>query len=70
MPLLIIIKDLRFLRNLREMVSLAEKLSKEIPFVRVDFYDIDQHIYFGRNDILPSWWNGYVYIRRLGHKDR
>lgn len=30
-----------------EMVGLAEKLSVNIPHVRVDFYDINGHIYFG-----------------------
>ena len=29
------------------MVKLAEQLSKDIPFVRVDFYEIDGHLYFG-----------------------
>ena len=30
-----------------EMIKLAEKLSKGIPHVRADFYDINGHIYFG-----------------------
>ena len=30
-----------------EMVSIAEKLSKGIPFVRVDFYYINQQVYLG-----------------------
>ena len=33
--------------NYDEMVELAEKLSKDIPFVRVDFYSIKGKIYFG-----------------------
>lgn len=30
-----------------EMIAFAETLSQNIPHVRVDFYDIDGHIYFG-----------------------
>lgn len=33
--------------QLEEMLTLAEKLSKGIPFVRVDFYIINEQIYFG-----------------------
>ena len=29
------------------MIDLAKKLSKGIPHVRVDFYDIDGKVYFG-----------------------
>lgn len=37
-----------------EMFILAEKLSKGIPFVRVDFYTIDDHIYFGELTFFPD----------------
>ena len=30
-----------------EMVSLAEKLSKDMPHVRVDFYEVNGQVYFG-----------------------
>lgn len=33
--------------NLNEMIELAEKLSKNIPHVRVDFYNVRGKIYFG-----------------------
>ena len=33
--------------NFEEMKHLAEILSKEIPFVRVDFYEINGNVYFG-----------------------
>ena len=29
------------------MKNLATKLSKDIPFVRVDFFDVNGHVYFG-----------------------
>ena len=34
-------------KNLEMMLQLAEKLSKEIPFLRTDFYVINEKIYFG-----------------------
>ena len=36
------------------MVKLAEKLSKTIPFVRVDFYEIDGKVYFGDLTFYPG----------------
>jgi hypothetical protein len=37
-----------------KMVELAEKLSKNIPFVRVDFYEINGKIYFGELTFFPG----------------
>lgn len=37
-----------------EMVALAEKLSKGIPFVRVDFYEVCKKIYFGELTFYPG----------------
>lgn len=33
--------------NLEEMITIAEKLSKPFPYVRIDLYDISNQIYFG-----------------------
>lgn len=33
--------------NMSEMIFLAEKLSKDMPFVRIDFYEVNGKIYFG-----------------------
>lgn len=44
--------------NLPEMISVAEKLSADFPFARVDFYDIDGRITFGEITFYP--WSGYV----------
>lgn len=40
--------------NLNEMLEIARKLSKDIPFVRVDLYDINNKIYFGEMTFYPS----------------
>ena len=37
-----------------EMIQLAEKLSKDMPFVRVDFYDVNGKIYFGEMTFFPG----------------
>jgi len=40
------------------MKKLAQKLSKGIPHIRVDFYDINGHIYFGEMTLFH--WGGFV----------
>lgn len=41
-------------KNLEEMLKIAEKLSKDIPFVRVDLYEINGKVYFGELTFYPS----------------
>ena len=41
-------------KNYDSMIKLAEKLSQNIPFVRVDFYDINGNIYFGELTFFPG----------------
>lgn len=40
--------------NLKEMISLAEKLSANEPFLRVDFYNVEGKIYFGELTFYPA----------------
>ncbi len=40
--------------NYEKMVELSERLSKNIPFVRVDFYEINGQIYFGELTLFPG----------------
>ncbi len=40
--------------KLEEMLHLAEKLSKDIPFVRVDFYFVEGQIYFSELTFFPA----------------
>ena len=40
--------------KLDEMLVLAEKLAKDIPFVRVDFYYVDDRIYFSELTFFPA----------------
>lgn len=42
--------------NYEKMIELAEKLSKNIPQVRIDFYNINGKIYFG--EITFFHWSG------------
>lgn len=41
-------------KNLKEMLEIAKKLSKNIPFVRVDLYEINGKVYFGELTFYPS----------------
>ena len=41
-----------------QMVEIAEKLSKDIPFVRVDCYCIKGHVYIGEMTFFP--WGGFM----------
>lgn len=45
-------------QNFEEMKCLAEKLSKDIPHVRVDFYEVNGKTYFG--ELTFYHWSGFV----------
>lgn len=40
--------------NFEQMLSLASRLSRNIPFVRVDFYNVHGKIYFGEITFFPA----------------
>ncbi len=40
--------------NLKLMIDLAERMSEGIPFVRVDFYEIENKVYFGEMTFFPG----------------
>ena len=40
--------------NLKEMIALAERLSKNDPFLRVDFYNVNGRILFGELTFYPT----------------
>lgn len=47
--------------NYLKMVELAEKLAKDIPFVRVDFYEVEGKLYFGELTFYPgSGWEEFT----------
>lgn len=41
-------------RNLGEMISIAQKLSEQLPLVRVDLYNINDKVYFSELTFYPS----------------
>ena len=45
-------------QNFDVMKQLASKLSKDIPHVRVDFYEVNSKVYFG--ELTFSHWSGLV----------
>lgn len=40
--------------NYKTMITLAEKIAKDIPFLRIDFYDVNGKIYFGETTFYPA----------------
>ncbi len=40
--------------NLKKMIELAGVLSKGIPFIRVDFYEVQKRVYFGELTFYPA----------------
>ena len=40
--------------NYEKMIEFAERLSKGIPFLRVDFYEIEGKLYFGELTFFPG----------------
>ncbi len=51
-------KKIKKPKNFNKMVNLAEKLSTNIPHVRIDFYNINGKIYFG--ELTFYHWSGFV----------
>lgn len=47
-------KTIKKPQNYEKMIELAEKLAKGIPFVRIDFYEINEKIYFGEMTFYPG----------------
>lgn len=45
-------------KNFELMVKLAKKLSQDIPHVRVDFYEVNEKVYFG--ELTFTHWSGMV----------
>lgn len=57
-------------KNYETMIRLAERLAKNIPFVRVDFYNINGKIYFGELTFFPGSgleeFTPYEWDKKLG----
>lgn len=47
-------RNIKLPKELNKMIELAERLATDIPFVRVDFYDANGHIYFGEMTFYPA----------------
>lgn len=54
--------------KLNEILILAEKLSEDMPFARIDFYYVDNKIYFGEITLTPQ--NGLVSFSPKSEDDR
>lgn len=47
-------KDIPKPKNLKKMIELSEKLAEGIPFVRIDWYEINGKLYFGEYTFYPG----------------
>lgn len=47
-------KEIKKPKNLKRMIELSEKLSTGIPFVRIDWYEINGKLYFGEYTFYPG----------------
>lgn len=47
-------KDIPKPRNFDKMKLFSKMLSKDIPFSRIDFYEIDGSLYFGEITLYPA----------------
>jgi hypothetical protein len=58
--------------HIDEMIRLAEKLAKDFPFVRVDFFDTDEKLYLAELTFYPGGgWTAYYpesFNKELGDK--
>lgn len=54
--------------NLNEMIGLAEILSKDLPFIRVDLYNVKGKIYFGELTFFPASGMGKFTIEEWDNK--
>ena len=53
-------RKLEIPETLKDMITFAEILSNNIPFVRVDFYDVDGNVYFGEMTFYPATGMGKI----------
>lgn len=54
--------------QLTEMIKAAEILSKPFPLARIDFYIVDQKLYFGEITLTPSAGN-HKYLNKWGQQE-
>ena len=54
-------KDIPKPKKLKDIIRIAEELSADIPFVRVDLYEIKDKIYFGEFTFTPAAGTCYYY---------
>ncbi|NMC36405.1 hypothetical protein GYA49_05175 [Candidatus Beckwithbacteria bacterium] len=54
-------KDIKKPKKLTEMITVAQKLSKDFPFVRIDLYEHENSIIFGEMTFYPE--NGFGTFR-------
>lgn len=46
--------DIKKPKNLKKMIHYAEKLADKFSFIRIDFYEVNQKVYFGEMTFYPG----------------
>lgn len=54
----IYVGDIEKPKGFKTMFDAAEKIAKDFPFARVDFYDIEGEVFFGEITFYP--WSGFI----------
>ena len=54
--------------NYNKMIEFAQRLSEGVPFLRVDFYEINKKLYFGELTFYPAGGFGEFYPRIWNEK--
>lgn len=47
-------KEIEQPKNYRKMIELSEKIAKDLPFARIDFYEVESKVYFGEITFFPG----------------
>lgn len=61
-------KEMYFPSNLNKMIELSECLSHNIPFARIDFYNVNGKIYFGEITFFPASGFGAFTSEEFNHE--
>lgn len=61
-------KEIEKPKCFEEMITIAQKLSTEFIFIRVDLYEIKNKIYFGELTFFPTGGMHRIYIEELNEK--
>jgi len=54
--------------NFEEMISIAERLSADLKFARIDLFNVKGKLYFGEITLFPG--NGFEYCLPVDYENK